>query len=178
MPTDDPNSPNSGKVKRPRPASSAFPDREHLPRLENVWIPNPIYFLTCCTDQRRLLLANEPTSAVLISEFRNSRRIHRWSIGRYVIMPDHVHFFARPEPNAKTLPDFIRDWKRWTAHQIVSITKATAPIWQPEYFDHVLRTPDSYSEKWVYVRQNPVRVGLALTPEGWPFAGECEPLTF
>jgi len=38
----------------------------------------------------------------LIDEWKRARERHRWAIGRYVIMPDHVHFFCRPEREAKT----------------------------------------------------------------------------
>ena len=103
---------------------------------------------------------------------------HGWSVGRYVIMPDHVHFFTRPEPDAKPLGAFVRDWKKWTSKGIGVAKKLTAPIWQPEFFDHVLRSADSYAEKWDYVRQNPVRAGLVATADDWPFAGECERLSF
>ena len=56
--------------------------------------------------------------------------------------------------------------------------RATPPIWQLEFFDHVLRSAKSYSEKWDYVRENPVRAGLAVAAEHWPYAGECELLGF
>jgi hypothetical protein len=31
------------------------------------------------------------------------------------------------------------------------------PIWQREFFDHLLRSEESYDQKWNYVRENPVR---------------------
>src|SRR5438552_13774855 len=40
------------------------------------------------------------------------------AIGRYVIMPDHVHFFCRPEHEAKTLSRFVGAWKTWTSRKI------------------------------------------------------------
>lgn len=48
--------------------------------------------------------------------------------------------------------------------------------WQDGFFDHLLRSGESYSEKWNYVRMNPVRAGLVERPEDWPFAGEIEAL--
>jgi putative transposase len=48
------------------------------------------------------------------------------------------------------------------------------PVWQEEFFDHVLRSDESYSEKWDYVRQNPVRVGLVADADDWPWQGEIE----
>jgi hypothetical protein len=39
-------------------------------------------------------------------------------------------------------------------------------------FDHLIRHSESYSEKWEYVRQNPVRAGLVNDPDKWPWQGE------
>ena len=40
----------------------------------------------------------------------------------------------------------------------------------------VLRSEESYSQKWVYVAENPVRKSLATRPEDWPYQGEIYPL--
>jgi hypothetical protein len=56
-----------------------------------------------------------------------------------------------------------------------SATAATA-LWQREFFDHVLRSDESYSEKWNYVFDNPVRAGLVSTTQEWKYAGEIETL--
>jgi hypothetical protein len=47
-------------------------------------------------------------------------------------------------------------------------------MWQREFFDHVLRSAESYSEKWNYVRNNPVRAGLVSTADEWKHPGEIE----
>jgi putative transposase len=52
------------------------------------------------------------------------------------------------------------------------------PHWQEGFFDHVLRSGESYAQKWSYVRMNPVRAGLTAAPEEWPFQGEIVPLRF
>ncbi|HEX7517484.1 MAG TPA: hypothetical protein VF345_09380 [Chthoniobacterales bacterium] len=51
-----------------------------------------------------------------------------------------------------------------------------APHWQKGFFDHVLRSGDSYAQKWEYVRDNPVRAGLAKAWRDWPFSGQVHPL--
>ena len=53
-----------------------------------------------------------------------------------------------------------------------------APHWQKGFFDHVLRHGESYSQKWNYVRANPVRAGLVSHPEDWPYLGEIFPLEY
>jgi putative transposase len=39
-------------------------------------------------------------------------------------------------------------------------------------FDHVLRSDESYDEKWNYVKENPVRAGLVQIASEWPYQGE------
>jgi putative transposase len=160
------------------PTVPGMPDRKHLRRLSNVWVKKPVYFLTACTNQRRPILTNPRVPDLLIESWRASEKINGWVIGRYVVMPDHVHFFAQQMTDAKTLNAFIRDWKRWTAGEIRRVSRLEAPIGQSEFFDHVLRSAKSYEEKWIYVRENPVRAGLVTQAEAWPHAGECETLHF
>jgi hypothetical protein len=47
-----------------------------------------------------------------------------------------------------------------------------AQLWEEGFFDHVLRSDESYSQKWNYVRENPVRAGLVKSVEDWPCQGE------
>jgi len=152
----------------------------HLRRLERVWIDQPIYFITTCTFRRRTVLATSAVAAVLIKEWREARGRHGWAIGRYVILPDHVHFFCAPELDARPLSIFVGSWKQWTSKAITrTATLALAPpIWQEEFFDHALRSSESYSEKWNYVRENPVRAHLAASADDWPWQGEIEELRF
>ncbi len=155
-----------------------MPEREHLRRLSKIWIKHPVYFLTVCTCARRPLLIQPGMPALLIDSWRNSARINGWAVGRYVVMPDHVHFFAKPIREAKSLSVFMRDWKRWTGGQIAQAQTLEPPIWQREFFDHVLRSVGSYDQKWAYVRENPVRAGLVAKADDWPHAGECDRLHF
>ena len=156
--------------------------RKHLRRLERVWIDQPLYFITTCTYRRKAVLANDVAASILVDEWRAARHRHGWAVGAYVIMPDHVHFFCRAEHDAKPLPEFLGAWKRYTSRRIHALDRpgtaspATTPLWQAEFFDHVLRSRESYSEKWNYVRDNPVRAGLVTSADDWQFTGDIEQL--
>jgi putative transposase len=91
------------------------------------------------------------------------------AIGRYVIMPDHIHLFVSGGP------DFVlSEWVKGLKRAISTTTKTSEHrvAWQPGFFDHILRNDESYSEKWQYVYENPVRAGLAESPDQWPYQGE------
>jgi putative transposase len=82
-------------------------------------------------------------------------------------MPDHLHLFVRGTIDFK-LGAWIGGLKRVVA---AAVTGGRG-IWQRGFFDHVIRTGESYSEKWHYVRENPVRAGLVAHAEDWPFQRE------
>ena len=85
---------------------------KHLRRLERVWVNWPIYFITTCTFERRPILNSSQVAAILVQEWRTAHKRHGWAIGRYVIMPDHVHFFCRAGLSAKPLGMFMQNWKQ------------------------------------------------------------------
>lgn len=82
-------------------------------------------------------------------------------------MPDHVHLFVRL--NAETA---LGLWVRGLKRAISAKLPDSKNLWQPGFFDHVVRHSESYSEKWAYVVANPVRAGLVDAAAQWPYQGE------
>jgi REP element-mobilizing transposase RayT len=126
--------------------------------------------VTPCTYRRRRLLAAAAVNASFIQFAERAYAEPNIAVGRYVIMPDHVHLFV-------TGPDDF-DLGRWVGILKTSLAKSVArektlePLWQRRFFDHVLRSEESYGQKWNYVRDNPVRAGLVAEADDWPYAGE------
>ena len=48
----------------------------HLKRLDRIWIHNPIYFVTTCTDKRTKILANQKIAEILIEEWKTANEHH------------------------------------------------------------------------------------------------------
>jgi hypothetical protein len=80
-------------------------------------------------------------------------------------MPDHLHFFVRGNEDFN-LARWVNGLKRTISVPLGATKKR--PLWQPGFFDHILRNDESYSEKWEYVRENPVRAGLVMRADQWP----------
>jgi REP element-mobilizing transposase RayT len=148
----------------------------HLRRLDYIWIEHPILFITTYTNGRRKILASAETAPILVEEWHHAYERHGWHIGRYVVMPEHVHFFCAPGNDAKNLSQFMKCWKEWTSKRIKRTCDLDGVVWHAEFFDHLLRSHESYAQKWDYVLQNPVRAGLVQNINEWPWQGEVEPL--
>jgi putative transposase len=136
----------------------------HLPNIER---PNQpvILFVTVCTKQRRPILANDRVHAVLIRVWEQAEQ---YRVGRYVIMPDHLHLFGSPTSGKpENVKHWVAFWKRLATIELGDLS----PIWQRDCWDTQLRQTHHYRGKWEYVVQNPVRKGLVASPEQWPFQG-------
>ena len=68
----------------------------------------------------------------------------------------------------------IGSWKEWTAKELCRDLSVSAPFWQRDFFDHLIRSEESYSEKWNYVKENPVRQNLVEYAEQWEFTGSID----
>ncbi len=98
------------------------------------------------------------------------------TVGRYVLMPDHVHLFAGFGPASPALSEWMKGLKAVMARYLKG-QSVPGPYWQKGFFDHVMRSSESYEQKWIYVRENPVRAGLVRNWQEWPYQGEIERLS-
>ena len=148
-----------------------FPRRP--PRLDRLFPGvDPFYFVTFNTWNRRELLAS-PQVHETFRIFCAQAVTFGVSVGRYVIMPDHIHLFAALSGKDLSLPQWIKALRSVLGKTLIKMG-TDKPHWQEGFFDHVLRNPRSYAEKWEYVRMNPVRKGLVTQREEWPFQGQIE----
>jgi putative transposase len=146
-----------------------FPNRP--PRLMRVFQGMDLfYFVTFNTHNRLPILANDQVHNAFCNfgEEANRRNV---AIGRYVIMPDHIHLFVKMPPEGITLAKWVQALKSVLGKTILAIGHPK-PHWQEGFFDHLLRSGESYGQKWEYVRQNPARKGLIEPGGNWPYQGE------
>ena len=139
-------------------------DRPH--RLDLIYINQPLYFVTFTTRDRTAIPSMDGAQLVLQRYARCGIDKFNVALGRYVIMPDHVHWFVRGGRNF-ALSAWIGGLKRG-----MSVALKSPRLWQAGFFDHILRSDESYAEKWNYVRDNPVRAGLVKAADDWLYQGE------
>ena len=95
----------------------------------------------------------------------------RYELHAAVVMPEHVHLLLTPLRDDKgwpySLPQILKLLKGTSARTINRLLGSGGPVWQEEFFDHVLRSQESFEQKKEYICQNPVRRGLAKKPEDY-----------
>jgi putative transposase len=144
--------------------------------LGTIFERRPIYFVTAGTAGRRALPANDQIHEMFLEFARRASDRGAW-VGRYVLMPDHLHLFVTNEDDRIQLSGWIGSLKNCISKTLRGRGELS-PHWQKGFFDHIMRGAESYSQKWDYVRANPVRAGLVARPEEWPYAGEIHELEY
>ncbi len=129
-----------------------------------------IIFDTVCTKHRKPWLACDLVHEVFREVLSQAVA---WRLGRYVIMPDHIHFFAGYHPS-EYLP--YENWIRYWKSQISKKLKRPDWEWLPDHWDTRMRNALAYENKWLYVEQNPYRAELVAHAADWPYRGEIFPL--
>jgi putative transposase len=134
------------------------------------------HLVTSSCSRRRLLDYYRPKKVVL--GVRNSQlALQRGTCIRFVVRPDHVPAIV-PFPDPDPIRRLRKPWKQRSSVRIKQLLRGTLssyarsddlsePIWQARYDDFNLFTSKNVEERLVYLRQNPVRAGLAAHPCDW-----------
>ena len=123
-----------------------------------------IVFLTVCAKDRKPWVADAAVHESLRAAWQSAQA---WLVGYYLLMPDHLHLFCAPCELGFTLENWVTFWKR----QFRRLHQDPHARWQAHPFHHRLRREESYTEKWNYVRENPLRKGLVKNAADWPHQG-------
>jgi len=83
----------------------------------------------------------------------------RYSLGHYVVMPNHVHALVRPLMN-HSLSQILHSWKSFSAHEINKATGRSGHLWEDESFDHIVRDEHELERFAAYIENNPARARL------------------
>ena len=89
----------------------------------------------------------------------------RYEVHAWCVMPNHVHVLFHLA-SGRDLSRVVHSWKWFTAHKI-----GLGVIWQREYFDRVIRSPEDFRETRRYILENPIKAGL----RDWPWVGGGTP---
>ena len=149
------------------------------------------YFVTICTYRKGYLFENPAYREIVEEEWVRSADIRaEIELDEFVVMPNHVHGIvwivnenhrrgARPcaptnvpfggGVRKRSLGSFIRGFKSAVKIRINRIRKTPGePVWQRNYYEHVIRNEDELNLirryirinplKWQYDRENPSRL--------------------
>jgi putative transposase len=156
------------------------------------------YFVTICL-QDRLCLFGEVSAGLLVPNQYGALVEQAWNdlpnhyphvtLDQFVVMPNHIHGIIiltdvgagfKPAPMAigpnpaplkrHGLPEIIRALKTFSARRINEIRQLPGvPVWQRNYYEHIIRSEEDYTRIAEYIIDNPRRWSEdSLHPENAP----------
>jgi REP element-mobilizing transposase RayT len=139
----------------------------NLPHWE---LEGAVYFITFNTWEK---LELTPAARQVVLNACKFFDRQRYQIFCLVVMPDHVHMLMQPLEKSDnkfwSLSSILHSMKSYSSKQIPKVMKHIGTVWQDERHDHIVRDEREFQVFWEYIRQNPVKAGLSVTPEEYPF---------
>ncbi|MGH9532192.1 MAG: REP-associated tyrosine transposase [Terriglobales bacterium] len=128
------------------------------------------HFVTFSCYRRLPHLQEARLRDLFVECLERTRRSYRFRVYGYVVMPEHIHLLVS-EPNVEELAKAIQALKISVARRAMRHRPGgDAPLWQKRYYDHNVRTQQSFVEKLRYLHRNPVKRGLVERPEDWKWS--------
>ena len=153
-----------------QPVQSFQATRRCLPHWQQ---PGKVCFITWRCKKDELLSPEERTITLAALRHWDGQK---WTLYAAVVLPDHVHVLAQPldhgEGGTIDLGEIIQDVKGFSAWKINRQRGSKGSLWQDERYDRIVRDAAEFLEKWEYIRNNPLRAGMASSPEDYPWLYE------
>jgi putative transposase len=90
----------------------------------------------------------------------------------YCFMPDHLHLLIEGKTDDADMRRFISVFKQRTAFSFKR--SHSARLWQPNYYERVLRKDETTSAAARYIFENPVRKGIVKEYHQYAHLGSFE----
>jgi putative transposase len=127
-------------------------------------LPHADYFLTMATADRQRGLTSAGVGESIRREVSAIEASGYWMVRGGVLMPDHVHLLVSLHD---TLP-LDRVIARFKAKTRPSLLSAGLR-WQPNYYEHRLRTTEAIESVLMYIFLNPYRAKLITAAQSYPW---------
>ena len=112
---------------------------------------------------------DEAVGSWVVACLQNAAAKHDFAIHAYCVMPDHLHILAEALAATAELVPFVSSFKQETGFAYQK--RLHRRLWQPRYYDRILRKAEECESVDWYIWLNPVRKGICVAPQKYPLSG-------
>jgi REP element-mobilizing transposase RayT len=132
-----------------------------------------LYFITICEHgsfkyfgeiTNDIFIPNDAGKMINTQWLNLTKRFDTIQLHQHVVMPNHFHAIIEITQNSDiALGDIIGAFKSLTTNQYIKGVKENGwirfdqKLWQRNYYEHVIRSEESYIQLSEYIRDNPIR---------------------
>jgi putative transposase len=106
---------------------------------------------------------------LFLETLQHYRQEGHYKLHAFVVMPDHVHLIVTPL--GITIERVMSLIKGGFSHRLAS----KLPVWQRGFTDHRIRDAEDMEARRGYLHMNPVRGGLVVAAEMYPYSSAYRP---
>ena len=150
----------------------AYTRRESLRLRGFDYTSRRVYFVTAVTAERRRVFLDRRLAEAVIECLRALRETMTFSAYAYCLMPDHLHALFGLGESGQSLGQVCGAFKSVSTRAYWRWYEGK--LWQRQYFDHIVRNGEDFSECVEYIKMNPVRKHLVEDWEEWPYTGRLD----
>ena len=148
--------------------------------LHRTYGAHHLHFITCSCYRRLPFLGAARARDRFLSILEQTRQRYRFVVVGYVVMPEHIHLLVT-EPEIGTPSTVMQVLKQRSARALLPKKRrvdqgqrklfqgaaSRRAFWQARFYDFNVWTTRKRVEKLRYMHRNPVKRGLAESPEQW-----------
>ncbi len=116
----------------------------------------------------RALLQSERNATLLIDVLRSYVSVRKFQLHDFVVMPDHLHLLITVHGNM-TIERALQFIKGGFSFRLKKECGYLGEVWQRGFSEVRVDDRQSFLQHRQYIAQNPVKAGLADSPEKFPY---------
>jgi len=109
------------------------------------------------------------TVGVFLQKLQTAMEKYHCLVLVYCFMPEHLHLIVRGQNDQadswQAMVQFKQQTGFWLSQQRSKVE------WQKDFYDHIIRADEDLGAQIRYVMNNPVRRGLVVRWQDYPFTG-------
>ena len=144
----------------------ARPSRNAPP--ENIRSSARTFFATTKTSEGRGLLQSERNATLLIDVLRSYVAANKSRLHDFVVMPDHLHLLLTVG-EGMTIEKAMQFVKGGFSYRLKKEHGYMGEVWQRGFSESRVEDQQGFVRHREYIAANPVKAGLAESPEAYPY---------
>ncbi|MGB8097966.1 MAG: transposase, partial [Terracidiphilus sp.] len=129
------------------------------------------FFVTSSTAGGRSLFQTERMASLFIDVLRSHAMKGSFKVHDFVVMPDHIHILITV-PGEVTIENAAQLIKGGFSYRAKKELGFEGEIWQKGFSEVGVRDRRNFLEHRRYIEENPVKAGLASSPEDYPYGSK------
>jgi putative transposase len=133
-------------------------------------IPSPsrTFFASTKTFMGQAVIQSERKATLLIDVLRTQVAARKFWLHDFVVMPDHLHLLITVG-GTLSIERALQFIKGGFSYQLRKEQGYPQEVWQRGFSEVRVRDREAFERCRRYIAQNPVKAGLARTPEEYPY---------